>query len=181
MSTVAEFVSQYTPASRDQITFTWNGKHASEFRDANQKFRWQVVDYCIAHKEQAPPILLEHLFLADAEWAAEAWGTPAHFAQLASALLERGQEAVLDTFAKGLVRSFDTFGACHYIRLPKPLLVRLAESAQASLAQATEQDHRKRLESVLELFAKLEKGSATEDWAIIAPDMPASNTQDSNS
>lgn len=177
MSTVAEFVSQYTSTSRGKIAFAWNGKHASEFQDSNQEFRWQVVSYCIAQPEQVSPLLLEHLFLADAEWAAEAWGSPVHFAQLGSLLLERGQEAVLDTFSKGLVRSFDTFGACHQIKLSKTLLARLIASAKESFSQATEHNHRKRLGSVLELFAKLENETATEGWAIIAPGTPASNIE----
>lgn len=178
MSTAAEFVSQYAPASRGEIAFAWNGKYASDFRDANREFRWQVVSYCIAQAEQASPLLLEHLFLADAEWATEAWGSPHHFAQLASVLLERGQEAVLDTFSKGFVRSFDTFGACHHIQLSKVLLARLTVSVKESLAQAIEQNHRKRFEKLLELFAKLENETAAQGWGIIAPGTSASNIQD---
>jgi O-acetyl-ADP-ribose deacetylase (regulator of RNase III) len=178
MSIAAEFVSQYTPATRNQIDFAWNGKHASEFQDSNQEFRWQVVSYCIEQPVQASPLLLEHLFLADAEWAAEAWGSPHHFAQLASVLLERGQEAVLDTFSKGFVRSFDTFGSCHHIQLSKALLVRLTVSVKKSFSQATEQNHRKRFKKVLELFAKLQNETARQGWGIIAPGTPTPNIQD---
>jgi hypothetical protein len=175
MSSAAEFISQYTASSRGEIDFAWNGKHAADFRDSNQEFRWQVVNLCINQSSLASPLLLEHLFLADAEWAAEAWGSPHHFAQLGSALLEIGQEAVLDSFSKGLVRSFDTFGACHEIQLSKPLLARLSASAKEALSVATEQNHLKRLEAALALFTKLENETATQGWAKVEPGTPVSN------
>lgn len=175
MSSAAEFISQYTASSRGEIDFAWNGKHAADFRDSNQEFRWQVVDLCINQSSLASPLLLEHLFLADAEWAAEAWGSPHHFAQLGSALLEVGQEAVLDSFSKGFVRSFDTFGACHEIQLSKPLHARLSASAKEALSVATEENHLKRLEAALALFTKLENETATQGWAKVEPGTPVSN------
>lgn len=175
MSSAAEFISQYTPSSRSEIDFVWNGKHAADFRDSNQEFRWQVVDLCINRSCLASPLLLEHLFLADAEWSAEAWGSPHHFAQLGIALLEMGKESVLDSFSKGFVRSFDTFGACHEIQLSKPLLARLSASAKEALSVATENDHVKRLEAALELFTKLENETATQGWAKVGPGTPVSN------
>ena len=175
MISPAEFISEYTESSRGEIDFAWNGKHAADFQDSNQEFRWQVVNLCITQSGLASPLLLEHLFLADAEWAAEAWGSPHHFAQLGSALLEIGQEAVLDSFSKGFVRSFDTYGACHEIQLPKALLGRLSENIKEALSVATEENHLKRLEAVLELFTKLESETATQGWAKIEPGTPVSN------
>lgn len=175
MITAEEFISQYTATARGQIDFAWNGKHAAEFQDTNQEFRWQVITLCISQAKHVSTLLLEHLFLADAEWAAEAWGTPQHFAMLGSILLERGQEAVLDSFSKGYVRSFDTFGACHEIQLPKALLVRLAVSVKDSLSLAMDENHQKRLEAVLELFEKLQNNTATQGWVKVDPGTPVSN------
>jgi hypothetical protein len=175
MVNITEFISHYTDASCEQIAFAWNGKHASEFQDANQVLRWEVIEICIAQPAIAPLLLLEHAFLADADWAVEAWGSPHHFAQLASVLLERGQEAAMDSFSKGFVRSFDTFGACHEVTLSKPLLLRLTQSVKESLSYATEEDHQKRFEAVLELFVKLENQTATQGWATLKPGTPVSN------
>jgi hypothetical protein len=175
MSSVTDFISQYTASSRSAIDFAWNGKHAADFRDSNQEFRWQVVDRCINQSRLASPLLLEHLFLADAEWAAEAWGSPHHFAELGSALLEIGQEGVLDSFSRGFVRSFDTFGACHEIQLSGPLLARISASAKEALSMATEEDHQKRLEATLELFTNLENKTATQGWAKVETGTPVSS------
>lgn len=175
MSSVAELISRYTASSRGEIDFAWNGKYAADFRDSNQEFRWQVVDLCISQSSLVSPLLLEHLFLADAEWAAEAWGSPRHFAKLGSTLLEVGQEAVLESFSKGFVRSFDTFGACHEIQLSKPLLARLAASTKEALGIAVDENHLRRLEATLALFTKLEKETATQGWVKVEPGTPVSN------
>jgi O-acetyl-ADP-ribose deacetylase (regulator of RNase III) len=77
-----------------------------------------------------------------------------------------------------MVRSFDTFGACHYIQLPEALLALLTVSAMELFSQATEPKQCKRMEKVLELFAKLDKGSAKQGWGTIAPGVLATNTGD---
>jgi hypothetical protein len=170
-----DFISRYVSEQRPQIDFAWNGKHAEEFKDINQDFRWQVVRLCIAQPELAPLNLLEHLFLADAEWAAEAWGSPHHFAELGTLLLERGQEAALDSFSHGYVRSFDTYGACHQIQLNSLLLSKLSVSATEQLTQATDEKQKKRLEAVIELLAQIEKSTAAQGWAQVGPGTPVSN------
>jgi hypothetical protein len=175
MDIATEFISNYAEASRKRIEFAWNGKHAAEFQDSNQDFRWQVIGLCMSKPGIASSLLLEHLFLADAEWTAEAWGSPHHFAQLASSLLEIGKEAALGSFSKGFVRSFDTFGACHGIQLPKPLLLSLIASAKESLSTATDEDYRKRLEAVVELFEKLDNQTATQGWVKVEPGTPVSD------
>jgi hypothetical protein len=119
--------------------------------------------------------LLEHLFLADAEWAAEAWGSPHHFAELGTLLLVRGQEATIDCFSRGYVRSFDTYGACHQIQLSQPLLSKLSVAANEQLAHAADEDQKKRLEAVVELLAQSEKNTATQGWAQVRPGTPISN------
>ena len=173
--TATEFVSSYTAAAREQINFAWNGKHAEEFQDINQNFRWQVVEHCIAQPDTASVLLLEHLFLADAAWAEEAWSSPNHFAELGRILLERGQNTALDSFSKGFIRSFDTFGACHQIQLSKPVLEQLIAGTKKLLSEAAEENDRKRLEAVQELFSKMESQTATQGWATVAPGTPISN------
>lgn len=175
MSVISDFISQYTQASQVQIGFAWNGKHAQEFEDSNQEFRWQIANQCIAQPESASPVLLEHLFMADAEWTAEAWGSPQHFAQLATVFLERGQEAAVVSFSTGFTRSFDTFGACHEIQLSDHLRSRLTLYAKELLSQTADDSRRKQLEAVIELFAKLESKTATHGWAKVSPGTPVSD------
>lgn len=175
MIAAADFISRYAADQQPQIKFAWNGKHAEEFEDTNQEFRWQVVAQCIAQPELAPLNLLEHLFLADAEWAAEAWGSPHHFAELGTLLLVRGQEAAIDCFSRGYVRSFDTYGACHQIQLSQPLLSTLSVAASEQFARATEENQKNRLEAVVELLTQIEKNTAAQGWAQVGPGTPVSN------
>ena len=177
MTDVTEFVEHYSASNRDRIEFSWNGKHASEFVDANQAFRWEVAGKCIENPNLASPTLLEHLFLADADWAVQAWGAPHHFAQLGSALLERGGSAALDPFAMGFNASFDTYGACHEIQLPSALLTLMTSSASEMLERTLEEKQRVRMESTLELFNKLGNSTAAAGWMRVAPGTQVSNIQ----
>jgi hypothetical protein len=43
MIAATDFISGYAVDQLPQIMFAWNGKHAEEFEDTNQEFRWQVV------------------------------------------------------------------------------------------------------------------------------------------
>jgi hypothetical protein len=131
-------LSNYSPSERERIAFAWNGKHAEGFIDANQSFRWAIVKECIANSERVPLPLLEDLFLADADWAVQAWGAPEHFAPLGFVLLVRGGSAALESFAKGFNASFDTFGACHEIQLPAGLLPSLITSVGEMHEQVTD-------------------------------------------
>jgi len=177
MHAVADFIERYTEADREQVAFAWNGKHGADFEDANQEFRWKVVHACLTSSEEASPLLLEHLFLADSEWSCQAWGSPHHFAQLGGALLVRGEEAVLGSFAKGFVASLDTFGSCHELRLPAELLARLTRHTQQVLAATNDEEQQKPLEAVAELFAKLQQGSASQGWAKVEPGTPVTNVR----
>jgi hypothetical protein len=175
MTGVDDFISRYTPDLRKHIDFAWNGKHADEFEDLNQVFRWEIVNRCRAQPELASINLLEHLFLADAEWTTEAWGPPRHFANLGELLLKRGQVTALETFSLGYVRSFDTFGACHEIRLNSELLPSLAAASKEVLASAVDECQRKRFEAVFELLAKINSNTATQGWVTVMPNTPLSN------
>ena len=176
MSAVPEFVAEYSEADRPKIDFSWNGKHAAEFVDANQQFRWDVVSYCIEEPGKASALLLEHLFMADASWTREAWGSPRHFGPLAATLLERGGEESLNTFSLGLNASFDTFGACHQtMRVSPALAARLALVAREKAEATSDEDLRRRLKSASELFEKIQKGTASDGWASAAPGTPVHN------
>lgn len=169
MSEITEFIEHYTPSGRERISFAWNGKHAEEFVDANQSFRWSAVQECLANSERVSLLLLEDLFLADADWAVQAWGVPGHFAPLGSALLVRGGSAALESFSKGFNASFDTFGACHEIQLPMGLLPSLVTSVREMREHLTDEQQKARLESTLELFQKLERRAAAAGWVKIVP------------
>lgn len=169
MQATSEFIASYAAPDRPRIAFAWNGKHAVEFVDENQTFRWEVVQACLDTPETAPPLLLEHLFLEDARWSREAWGAPRHFSELGGLLLARGGEGALDAFATGHMASFDTFGACHQIRVAPETLSRMARAVQARLAAAHGERQRIGLESALELFGKLQGGDASKGWVTLEP------------
>jgi hypothetical protein len=175
MSSAKDYVVNYAEAESERVAFSWNGKHAEEFIDTNQEFRWEVVNYCIAHPDDAPTPLLEALLRADAAWTREAWGSPRHFQSLASAVLVRGRESALDTFADCLYASFDIFGACHQLQLPPDVLSELTATLRQRLAGAPTDDRRKRLEGALELFEQIGQGTASQGWAALPPGTPVSN------
>lgn len=177
MSEITEFIEHYTPSGHERIAFAWNGKHAEEFIDANQSFRWTVVQECLANSERVPLPLLENLFLADADWAVQAWGTPGHFAPLGGALLVRGGSAALESFSKGFNASFDTFGACHEIQLPESLLPSLITSVREMREHVTDERQKARLDSTLELFQKLQQPNAATGWVKIVPGTEVSDIQ----
>src|ERR1700688_4466975 len=101
MIDLPSFVAGYSREYQPSIAFAWNGKHAADFVDRNQKFRWEVIGHCIALPEAAAPTLLADLFLADAEWSRQAWGSPQHFGKRRALLLERGGEEALVPFSEG--------------------------------------------------------------------------------
>ncbi len=169
MHNIPLFVTSYSEIGQACIAFAWNGKHAEEFADANQDFRRSVVEYCLANSSDPSPLLLAHLFLAEAQWSAEAWGAPHHFAQLGALLLERGQAEALAPFSEGLVSSFDTFGACHAMSLSPELLEKLLTAVNATLAVTVDQSIHKRLTAARDLFAQLAQGTASKGWAMAAP------------
>jgi len=175
MLSVEDYVANYTESGSERVAFAWNGKHATEFFDANQVFRWEVVRYCIGRPDEAPLRLLEALFRADAAWSREAWCSPHHFHSLAGVLLIRGREAVLDTFAEGLNSSFDTYVACHQLELQPDILAKLTAALHQRIAEAPTADHRRRLENTLKLFEQLVRGTASQGWFTLPPGTPVTN------
>lgn len=167
MDDVAASIAAYSAADRGRIDFAWNGKHADEFVDANEEFRWSVVRACLAAPQAPSVLLLEHLFVADAEWTVQAWGSPLHFGQLGQLLLMRGQERALDTFAACLFRSFDTYGGCTEIELPREIVARLIARLTRVLARTSDKPERKRLKNVRQYFFKMRNNTVARGWGSI--------------
>lgn len=175
MTSVEEFVGNYTTDDSGRIRFAWNGKHSDDFIDENQAFRRSVVDYCLKTPDSASTPLLEALFAAESSWAKEAWGSPSNYERLAETLLLKGGDEAIATFSTGFCQSFDTFGACHQIHLPEAVVDRLIQTTRLLLAATRDKSLANCLESALELFAKLKAGTATEGWHVVQPGTPVSN------
>jgi hypothetical protein len=160
---VHSFVREYRPDDADRIKFAWNGKHAAEFMDSNQDFRFRVVEYVCGNPGVASPGLLVDLFTESANWAREAWCSPMNFEDLGAVLLVRGGEDVLPQFLSGFLQSFDTFGACHQMKLDPVLLRRLVHVTEERAADASTAD-RRLWDAGRELFSKLAAGTASQGW-----------------
>jgi hypothetical protein len=170
---VADFVRGYVPDHAVRIRFAWNGKHASGFVDSNQSFRSEVIEYVVGRPGEASPELLTHLFRESASWASEAWSAPKGFVELAAALLTRRGEEALPDFRWGLGQSFDTFGACHQMRLDPVLARRLQGATEAGIATAPPGD-KEAWAGMRDLFAKLAAGTARQGWVQGPPGTPVS-------
>lgn len=170
---VPEFVRGYDRSDWERLRFAWNGQHAEDFEDANQEFRAAVTRYAIENPGEATAELLADLFQAHSEWSREAWCAPLGFEEIGALLLSGGGGAVLPRFAKGFVATFDTFGACHAMQLDPTLLRSLQVRCRELLAGYLQEEDRKRLGSVDELFEKIRKGTAHEGWAVVSPGPPA--------
>ncbi len=175
MTAPSDYIDSYSPEVSSQIEFDWNGKHADEFEDKNQEFRQSVVSACLEEPTLASTILLKALFIEEAKWAREAWGSPRGFGELGQLLLQRGDEDAVRTFASGMNFSFDTFGACHAICLSSDEVQTVTQIIDRLLEGESDEDDRGRLESAKELLTKIAAGSATDGWATVAPGTPVSN------
>lgn len=170
MRQARDFIASYGTTDRDRdrdrdrIRFAWNGKHVDDFHDANEQFRWSVVQACLAAPETPSVQLLEHLFEADCAWTVQAWGSPLHLGQLGQLLLMRGQARALDTFALGCFRSFDTYGGCTEIVLPREVLARLIARLCQLLALTADKRERKRLKEVRQYFFKMRNSTVALGW-----------------
>ncbi len=173
---VRSFVRQYGSDDADRIRFAWNGKHATEFVDANQDFRFRAVEYVCAHPGDASPRLLVDLFTESANWAREAWGSPRHFAELGAALLARGGDEVLPQFLSAFLQSFDTFGACHQMRLDPVITRRLLRVVDERAVTAPTAD-RRLWDAGRELFSKLAAGTGPQGWVALPPGTPVSDVR----
>jgi hypothetical protein len=171
---IGVFVANYSPASIDRIRFAWNGKHAAELVDANQAFRGDVVAFVVDQPHKAPLILLRDLFLEEAGWCREAWCASQHFSSLAETVIKKCGVPFLDDFLKGMMASFDTFGACHQMRLGEYEIDEFSKAIKARLAEGPEKSVRSLLESGRDLFRKYREGTAARGWVTIPPGTPVS-------
>jgi hypothetical protein len=172
---VVNFALNYTGEQREAIRFVWNGKHASEFHDENQDFRWSVAGLILSDPDSFPIILVRDLLLEDALWSREAWCAPNHFAGLLSVLLQRGGREYLADFAAAANASFDTFGAAHQVAVSPEKAHELLEETDLQLLVVTDAGHRAQLESSRDLFRKLIEGNATKGWVTVPPGTPVKN------
>lgn len=168
---VAAFVAAYGPEHAARIRFAWNGRHGSDLADENQEFRLRVVEHVCAHPGAAPTALVAELLEQSARWAREAWGAPPGFELLAALLLERGGEDALPQFLGAFGRSFDTYGACHRMRLDPVLARRLLRETEERAAAAAPED-RPLWEAGCELFSALGHGTAARGWIAVQPGAP---------
>jgi hypothetical protein len=164
---VVDFALNHTGDQREAIRFVWNGKHAGEFHDENQSFRWSVAGVILSEPESFPIILVRDLLLEDALWSREAWCAPNHFAGLLSILLQRGGREYLADFAAAANASFDTFGAAHQVAVSPEQAHELLGETDLQLLVVTDARHRGQLESSRDLFRKLIEGNATKGWVTI--------------
>jgi hypothetical protein len=175
MTDIEQFVRDYDGSQKQRIEFAWNGKHASEFLDANQEFRSNVVAFVCENSGQGSLELLRDLFIEESKWSVQAWCAPFTFANLGGLLLTRGGVDYLPNFLDGFNASFDTFGACHQIDLDPIVASALLRHALQQLNDAPDEPTRTKLESGKQLFEKLQAGNATQGWATLKPGTPVSN------
>ncbi|MBU0510174.1 MAG: hypothetical protein KKD28_14915 [Chloroflexi bacterium] len=174
-SQIASFVSHFDESDADCIAFSWNGKHAAEFHDANHDFRAAVTEYVLRHSGDASIGLLRALFKAHAEYSVEAWSVSLNFGDLGALLLSRGGTDVVDDFASGFVATFDTYGACHQMSIDVLTLRHLSQYVAGELEGEPSEERRRKLEAAQHLFGKLKNGTAHEGWVVLQPGTAVSN------
>ena len=173
---IDEFVRNYAPGDAERLRFAWNGKHADEFEDENQAMRLEVTAYVLENPGLASVELIGDLFVTHSAWAREAWGSPRGFTELGSLLLTRGGHRALLQFGQAFTASFDTFGACHAMKLDPVLLRALEDQCNEELGNPhLPESQRKSLDASRELFQKLRAGTAGDGWATVPPGTPVSN------
>jgi hypothetical protein len=173
-SAIAQFVSDYTSANLKWIRFAWNGRHAVELVDANQDARSDVIHHVLEFPDTAPVALLRDLFVEEARWCREARVVSLYFSALAELLLRKGGVAELDAFLTGLMASFDTFGACHQVRLTPPELAEFIGEIDRLLRLEGDPEKKTQLRNGRDLFHKLKDGTARKGWVLLHPGTPAS-------
>jgi hypothetical protein len=172
---VIKFIDDYSSEKINAISFQWNGKHASEFFDANQEFRTELTESVIKNPENVSVDLVRDLFIESSKWSVEAWCSPFYFSKLGEIILSKGGKQYLNDFLTGFIASFDTFGACHQMSLNKLTLNTLLLEIKERLQQKTDEGKKKQLEAGLDLFTKLASGTAHEGWATITENTPITN------
>lgn len=171
------FVCGYTGVQKGRIDFAWNHQHAEQFHDANQEFRFEVVSFVCENPGAAPVELIRDLFAEQAKWAREAWAAPFHFSELGELLLTRGGTGYLMDFLQSFAASFDTFGACHQMRLDPVTTASLLREVERRLGETTDEQQRSLLESGRDLFEKVKAGKGSEGWVMLPAGTPIENVR----
>jgi hypothetical protein len=154
MPAAADFIARYDPArDRARVAFAWNGKHADDFRDANQEFRRQVVRAALRDVSRVPVELVRDLYDAETAWAKEAWGVDHRaVSTFARELLTRGGAAFVEDYLAGKVgRGMDASMSAHF-ECPRQLAQQLLAEVVARLAAGAEGERLRLLEAGRDIF-----------------------------
>jgi hypothetical protein len=115
------FICDYSIQNYPLIQFAWNGKHADDFVDSNYDFRKEVLEIVCSRKE-APILLVRDLFVAETEWAKQAWCVEDDdVRELAQQLLDRGKQEFAIDFLRGKAQCFDTAMCCATVKIDKKI------------------------------------------------------------
>lgn len=124
---IDEFINTYDESKNSYLCFSWNGKHAEDFKDANLNFRRSVIASVLSDITKAPLPLIRDLYLAETQYAKEAWCVHSSVSMLAESLLMRGGTSEFDNYCKGLQYGFDAFMAAMNINLSIEMKSQLVE------------------------------------------------------
>jgi hypothetical protein len=161
-SLLDDFLRNYSLSERGRLTI--DAPVEGTFRDGNSLFRKSVIRHVISNPEEAPPSLLQDLFVEEASWAERAGIVSPTFTALAEILLSRTRTMYLTEFLKGFFASFNTFGACHQMNLGETTISPILEEIRCRLRSGPSVSERVRLEAGEALFMKLQNGTAKEGW-----------------
>jgi hypothetical protein len=154
MAGAADFIAHYDPArDRARVAFAWNGRHADDFRDANQEFRESVLGAVLRNPGAAPIELVRDLYDAETAWAKEAWCVNSEAVRaLAGELLTRGGSAYVEDYLAGKIgRGMDAFCAASF-DCPRQLAAQLLAEVEARLAAGAEGQRLRLLEVGRDIF-----------------------------
>jgi hypothetical protein len=111
---ISRFIEKYDAASDfSKISFSWNGAHATEFKDFNQDFRDKIsIFICLNNNIKVPHTLLKDLVQEIGKASQNAWGAPEYVFILSELLLKETRGTYVETFGEMLFSNMDTYGAC---------------------------------------------------------------------
>jgi hypothetical protein len=108
VSNIERFIKEYSPGSKEQICFSWNGKHGEELVDENYEFRNEVANALLTKSFVGPGELIKDILLAEAELSKEIWGATSNLSAIGTLLLTQTRSEFVDDFFCAKSRSFDT-------------------------------------------------------------------------
>ncbi|MFZ5985867.1 MAG: hypothetical protein ACOYWZ_01920 [Bacillota bacterium] len=176
---VKSFVSNYiSEKDIENIEFKWNGKHAEEFEDFNQDFRFAVAEYIIENNCTDISLeLVRDVFIAESEWAKEVWGTSKYFSLISECLLGKGDESIAKCFLEGFHKSFDTYACMHSITIEEHLAENYIKIFENLRMNETDEQLIKWLDSGKELMEKFIKGNASQGFVSLKPGTQIENVR----